>query len=162
MILATAQNYESVRGEVADRIGSELAIPLPEDQSRQDIFKFYVSKYPTQEGLNISKRIKASKGFTGANIERVVTQDSRAAQIHEDRKITQDDLWQALLNLKKEVLRREGAPKSPINFFEKNGKVILVMVAVTAIVSYSLSEKAVKMLFTKKKKSKKRVNQNNV
>ncbi len=132
IILATAENYDSIPGEIADRLGIRIILPFPNTQSRQDIFKFYLSKYPSQEDLDISKIIKQSKGFTGADIERAVKKASLSARIHEDKKITQDDFWKAFQSINEKVQLREGALKSPTNFFEKNGKVILMMVALAA------------------------------
>jgi len=131
-ILATAKNYDCIPGDIADRLGIRIILPFPNTQSRQDIFKFYLSKYPSQEDLDISKIIKQSKGFTGADIERAVKKASLSARIHEDKKITQDDFWKAFQSINEKVQLREGALKSPTNFFEKNGKIILMMVALAA------------------------------
>ncbi len=83
IILATAHPDHCTPKDIISRIGCrEILVPLPDFESRQDIFKYHLSKYDAHEKINLSNKfIKNYIGFTGADIERVVKEASMVADL---------------------------------------------------------------------------------
>lgn len=74
------------------RFDTEVKVNVPDIKGRIDIFKLYLSKVSTAEGLDYEKLGKMSFGMTGADIQNVVNQAALNA-VHNARKVvTMEDL----------------------------------------------------------------------
>ncbi|OUM52453.1 hypothetical protein BVG19_g1646 [[Candida] boidinii] len=80
----------------AGRLDRKIEIPLPNENSRLEIFKIHSSKVKKQGEFDFEAAVKMSDGFNGADIRNVITEAGFFA-IRDDRDyIVQNDLMKAV------------------------------------------------------------------
>ncbi|GMG01961.1 hypothetical protein B5S30_g1105 [[Candida] boidinii] len=80
----------------AGRLDRKIEIPLPNENSRLEIFKIHSSKVKKQGEFDFEAAVKMSDGFNGADIRNVITEAGFFA-IRDDREyIVQNDLMKAV------------------------------------------------------------------
>lgn len=103
IVLATANDISALPPELIRRFNEIFFIGLPTDNERAEIFAIHFAKKgrdPKKLKLGMKGIIKASKGFTGSEIEKVVKESIVRAFIDGLRPIKTKDVLTAIANTK--------------------------------------------------------------
>jgi ATP-dependent 26S proteasome regulatory subunit len=88
----TANNMEKFAPELVDRFEGRFFIDLPSTTERKEILKIHLTLRGWDiEGFNMDKLVKASKDFSGRNIEDAIN-EAMGNAFSEDRKLSNVDL----------------------------------------------------------------------
>ena len=90
------------------RIDAQVELPMPDEETRKEIFKVHMKDMPVEKGISVEEMAKRSDGYTGADIEAVV----RFAGINSIKKnykiknskelvVTKEDFENAFLEISK-------------------------------------------------------------
>jgi ATP-dependent 26S proteasome regulatory subunit len=92
-VVATANDIGSLRPELIRRFSEVFFVDLPQNQERADILTIHMEKRGRKIGKTDTKKVvKATEGFTGSEIEKVVQGALRRAFADGEREVMVDDL----------------------------------------------------------------------
>lgn len=101
-VVATANDITKLPPELLrkGRFDEIFYVGLPNDQEREKIFKIHINKRRHQDinNINISELVKASKGFSGADIEGVIKDAVESAFADDKTSIETHDILDAINN----------------------------------------------------------------
>ena len=88
----TANNMEKFAPELIDRFEGRFFIDLPTADERKEILRIHLKRLAQDvEKLDVTELVRASKDFSGRNIEHSI-EEAMGIAFHEDRGLTMDDL----------------------------------------------------------------------
>ena len=88
----TANNMEKFAPELVDRFEGRFFIDLPSEEERRDILGIHLGIRSQGEEYDMDKLVKASKDFSGRNIEQAIEGAMNVAFNDNSRPLTQEDL----------------------------------------------------------------------
>ena len=89
----TANDYEKLSSALVDRFDERWFIDLPSEEGRSQIIKSQLkSRRKVEQGINIAKLTKFSKGFSGRDLNFSITEAEMEAFIEDNRDLTELDL----------------------------------------------------------------------
>ena len=98
-LIATANAVNQLPPEFIRRWDEVFAVDLPTTKEREEIFNIHITKVKRDpKKFEISKLVKASENYTGAEIEKAVISGMYAA-FSEDREVNTDDVLKAIKEL---------------------------------------------------------------
>jgi AAA+ superfamily predicted ATPase len=96
-VVATANDISSLRPELIRRFDEVFFTDIPQEQEREDIFCIHLGKRGrVPADYDLTALAKATDGYTGAEIEKIVKTALRMAFTDGGREITDDDLMTAV------------------------------------------------------------------
>jgi len=119
----------------AGRIDSHIELPLPDNVTREEIFKVHLKKMPLAENVDIKKMVNITEGWSGADIESSARDAGMLAikKVYGKKEIkkfeiTQEDFDVSLKNIGEQIGKPIGESKKEEkieekeNVLEKKGK----------------------------------------
>ncbi|MHA1942833.1 MAG: peptidase, partial [Candidatus Thorarchaeota archaeon] len=90
-----------------------IEFPLPDDESREEIFKIHTRGMNIESSVEYSKLLKATQGQTGADIKTICTEAGMFAIRDKRTCVTQDDFRKAIAK----VQARGSGDRAPSNIY---------------------------------------------
>ena len=87
------------------RMTHKIYVPLPDDEARKYLFNMFLKELPTQGEIDIDRFVKATDGFSPADIRNFINQATRFPIVraieskNPEQFLTNDDLAKAIRNV---------------------------------------------------------------
>lgn len=100
-VVATANDITSLPPELIRRFDEVFFVDLPTDEEREEIFRIHLQKRKRNpDNINLDEVIKASKNYTGAEIEKAIKDAIARAWTSKSKEITSKDLIHSIQRTK--------------------------------------------------------------